>query len=78
MVGQFKDDCIQYHEHDLFINDTRVNQSGVVGSDYYVTSIAHAQSKDWGRIAAKEIVAGRVDTVTHGKQKGVKFIIKVL
>ena len=78
-VGEFKDDCIQHHEHDLFTNNNaRVNQSGVAGSNNSVTSIAHAQSTDWGKIWAREIIAGRVDTVTHGKQKGVKYIIKVL
>ena len=70
---------MQHHEHDLFTsNNTRVNQSGVVGSDNHVTSIAHAQSTDWGKIWAREIIAGRVGTVTHGKQKGVIYLIKVL
>lgn len=69
---------MQHHEHDLFINNNRVAYSGVVGGGDIPTSIAHATSTDWGKIWAKEIIAGRVDTVTHGKQKGVKFIIKVL
>lgn len=71
---------MQYHEHDLFStnNNTRVNQSGVVGNDSKVASIAHGDSTDWGKIYAKEIIAGRIGTVTHGKQKGVKYIIKVL
>lgn len=78
MVGEFKDDCIQHHEHDLFTNNnTRVNQSGV-GINGKITSICHGESTDWGKIWAKEIILGRVDTVTHGKQKGVRYIIKVL
>lgn len=72
LVGQFKDDCLQQHKHILWIR----SQSGTsdtpnVGGGNGSVSIS---GYDTGNVTTQ----GRTDTTTHGKQKGVKYIIKVL
>lgn len=75
MVGQFKDDAIQSHKHGLSevpggnaggagtaTNKFGAVQLGVLFADGYST----------------DVNGGRRDTVTRGKRKGVKYIIKVL
>ena len=77
MVGEFKDDCLQDHLHyssidfpngDLMIwNNPNGNYAYSGAGNQFSLS-----NKGGG------IYNSRSTTVTHGKQKGVKYIIKVL
>lgn len=71
-VGEFKDDCLQYHTHQTKINvgvgyqggTSRVTvASGGTGEFSYTSNIGQS---------------ARLGDTTRGKRKGVKFIIKVL
>ena len=69
-VGEFKDDCLQDHVHKYArsINAGQyVGASGVIG--FYYTETDNETSG---------VNNARSTTTTHGKQKGVKYIIKVL
>ena len=72
-VGQFKDDQIQNHRHE-------VNMFGIIqnGSSHINTS--GGGGYDWTSMNPKAdtIDVGRHGSTTRGKSKGVKFIIKVL
>lgn len=70
-VGQFKDDCFQNHGHTKYW----INDSGVaINNDYPGAFNFQNQSSSVVHNGA----SGRAGTVTRGKSKGVKYIIKVL
>ena len=79
MVGQFKDDQLQTHGHyvvdSYFSVKTGYGMSS--GSNAGIGDKLSAVNGDryW---VAKDVYSGRQSTTTHGKQKGVKYIIKVL
>ena len=66
-VGQFKDDCIQYHQH-----ASPYGNAGTLSSGYVTMANNLGTEYTFG------YHTGRGDTVTRGKRKGVKYIIKVL
>ena len=74
MVGQFKDDSFQSHNHSISLGYEYYSNIGsyscgantIVGSGQ---SMSHSGPSATGY---------RGSTVTRGKRKGVKFIIKVL
>jgi hypothetical protein len=72
-VGKFKDDCLQDHRHS--VRNRRI--SGESGDINYCSgdNAATSLGDTTGSVASGY---GRYDDVTHGKQKGVKFIIKVI
>lgn len=69
MVGEFKDDQLQTHQHlyEKFV--FAGGGTGIQGADYYSVRTAST---------ASESNTGRKGAVTRGKRKGVKYIIKVL
>lgn len=67
VVGQFKDDCLQDHVHQYVRFGVTNRSSG---------SISTADSP--GSYENTGSASGRAKSVTHGKQKGVKYIIKAL
>lgn len=67
-VGRFRDDCFQDHNHNMF-------NANPGGSSAWVIQQSNGF---YGNIETGLASSGRYSTVTHGKQKGVKYIIKVL
>lgn len=76
-VGQFKDDQFQAHNHDIRagsnIKMNMLNSTATIGNQ-----LGGLTSQSGTAIAAGSITIGRNGTVTRGKRKGVKYIIKVL
>lgn len=74
-VGQFADDQLQTHAHYIEVfGGVQVNTNGGVVPGYNA-----ATSSGQSRYASvNSIPNARTGTTTHGKQKGVKYIIKVL
>ena len=75
MVGEFKDDQIQEHYHHLepylvYPSSTVWVGRGIVASNSTTSS--------FDAISVRGIYGARHGDTTHGKQKGIKFIIKVL
>lgn len=70
MVGEFKDDQFQKHEHKVLSNQ---GSAGGAGGGVQASSTP-------GNFWTQEVngAGQRSGNVTHGKQKGVKFLIKVL
>lgn len=70
-LGQFKDDQLQDHAHQQWTCD--YSASSKTG-DYIAISNKPSSktAKDWN------VLEGRVGTTTHGKQKGVNYIIKAV
>lgn len=68
-VGQFKDDQLQEHRHD---NTAYYSDEG----GNYVYGIMSLN--DYARPVSTYVIDARKGTVTRGKRKGVKYIIKVL
>lgn len=76
-VGLFKDDQVQNHNHyvgDSSYMDTTIGT--IAGNTNYFPKMF--PYKAGATIFAHEISQGRHGTVTRGKRKGVKYIIKVL
>ena len=73
MVGEFKDDCLQRHLHLLYIR----NEGGVYKSDPPNIRSADALTTpvDWYTGSASN---ARLNNITRGKRKGIKYIIKSL
>ena len=72
--GQFKDDQLQEHNHDLKQGDTLINKgSTTVGSD--VSSLVFGNGSVYGYVGISNN-SGRTGTTTHGKQKAVYIYIK--
>jgi len=69
-VGQFKDDCLQNHNHSVPIYP-------IIASGGAVGLVSGGQSVVYNESTAN-IKYGRYEDVTRGKRKGVKYIIKVL
>ena len=68
MVGEFKDDQTQTHSHNITFYPNGFAQ--VTTSNEYMTVGYRQFNCDENN--------NRSGTTTHGKQKGVKYIIKVL
>lgn len=72
--GQFKDDQLQEHNHDLKQGDTTINKgSTTVGND--VSSLVFGNGTVYGYVNISNN-GGRKGTTTHGKQKAVFVYIK--
>jgi len=69
VVGQFKDDQIQDHKHNVTGNPVPR------GSGANLVEINTTTSNKY---ATTTTINARAGDTTHGKQKGVKYIIKVL
>ena len=69
MVGLFKDDCFQNHNHSLSVgNGTNASgQQGAVGTNVFNSIYVQLVNDSF-----------RAKDVTRGKSKGVKYIIKIL
>ena len=79
-VGEFKDDQLQDHNHLQYlrsVNGQNLVSSQYTGADGWVVTNDGATSQNKGAIAYAEGDSGRKGDTTHGKQKGVKYIIKV-
>lgn len=78
MVGEFKDDCVQNHQHHLTLNGG--DELGGVGAANFGSNLGRytPSSGSYSSFVDLSMSTGRYKNVTHGKQKGVKFIIKVL
>lgn len=79
MVGEFKDDCLQRHDHDKYLGGAIQNlvntvYQGVTG--WGVVSMGG--TTQGGDVAYRQFANGRFGNITRMKSKGVKFIIKVL
>lgn len=70
MVGKFKDDQLQDHRHPTGIIGPVALGSGGADGMREVDSQTVQQTRG--------VSGARKSNTTHGKQKGVKFIIKVL
>ena len=68
-VGQFKDDQLQAHTHYASAN------AGGGAQVWGVVASSSGQTSGW---MTGDIRTGRRGDVTHGKRKGVKYIVKVL
>lgn len=70
-IGQFKDDQIQDHAHQVWTCDYKASSKT---GDYLAISDnpSFKTEKDWN------VLVGRIGTTTHGKQKGVNYIIKAV
>lgn len=66
-VGQFKDDSVEYHKHS--------GTFGIVPNAYIANGGDRAY---FGQISETSQMSGRADSITRGKRKAVKYIIKVL
>ena len=75
-VGQFKDDQLQTHIHYVESTDGYKYYPAqyTSGSGAYTIGISGTPQP----ILANTIKTGRNGATTHGKSKGVKYIIKVL
>lgn len=67
-VGQFKDDCLQDHSHPLSARQNGVSYNEGLEINGYTT---------WNK-STGGVQSARKSTITRGKRKGVKYIIKVL
>ena len=81
-LGQFRDDCLQNHEHYLWTDRNDQNEyhargdvSGHIGNNYYVRE---QRNEEWIQGVRTDKLNARTGTVTRGKRIGVKYIIKVL
>lgn len=72
MVGEFKDDALQYHTHTTKINVGVGYQGG--------TARVTVASSGSGEFSYTSNIgqSARLGDTTRGKRKGVKYIIKVL
>lgn len=75
--GEFKDDQIQEHEHNIYIgNETKLPQipNSTAGIGNILRALNNTGSGD--DVHIKDIVNARGGTTTHGKQKAVYVYIK--
>lgn len=85
-VGQFGDDCFQDHLHDMSSTNGATPFAPVKAFQYgssgrFVEGAGSWESNSWSVLKVEGVSSGssyRPNSVTHGKQKGVKYIIKVL
>ena len=79
-MGEFKDDCFQGHEHSLgggLVNNVSTTQgmgAGPQNTQIYGDILYDTSSISW----KQGYNSPRVQQTTHGKQIGIKYIIKVL
>lgn len=72
MVGQFKDDQLQSHKHNINCTSSQATTTAWAIDQTFTGNYTKESSR------FLETVGARIGTVTHRKQKGVKYIIKVL
>ena len=74
--GEFKDDQLQEHEHNIYINGTRLpqlpNSTAGIGNQLRVLN----NNGSGNDVIIKDIVNARPGETTHGKQKAVYVYIK--
>lgn len=80
-LGEFKDDQLQDHYHNLSRTDTGASsllfyQNNGEGEDWHGALTTTVTGKTATIITTSETHTGRGGTTTHGKQKGVTYIIK--
>lgn len=76
-VGEFKDDCFQNHTHGVYCG----NNGATSGTSWFDTNYgnsSHFLSTVMFTHFVRNNTNFRFRSTTHGKQKGVKYIIKVL
>ena len=73
MVGEFKDDQLQDHKHYIYVRNETGQASG-----YPSVHSAGNNTEPITWLTDGVDTSKRIGITTHGKQKGVKFIIKVL
>ena len=74
-LGQFKDDQLQEHNHEFY----SVTATGAGNSNPYITTEGGSSAYlKYFSGAVKGVLNARRGTTTHGKQKGVTYLIKVL
>ena len=85
MVGEFKDDQLQKHGHNISTNSSQASFVALSdalhdgsGSTLGYVRLSGYTSMDSQVYANTKLTNSRSGTTTHGKQKGVKYIIKVL
>ena len=74
--GEFKDDQLQEHEHNVYVNGTKLPQipSSTAGAGNQLRALNNTGSGE--DIHIKDIVNARGGETTHGKQKAVYVYIK--
>lgn len=85
-VGQFADDCFQDHTHSIGSSNGATPLNPVKSYSYGSSGRFREGDGNWETNSWSVLQVGGVpenssyrrNTVTHGKQKGVKYIIKVL
>ena len=74
--GEFKDDQLQMHEHNIYVNDTKLpqlpNSTATAGNQLRALGINYPGND----VHIKDIVNARGGDTTHGKQKAVYVYIK--
>ena len=72
-LGEFKDDCLQDHEHKQVFYSTA--SGGNYENRWY-----RGNNEIRGTFTSGQVddTSARISDVTHGKQIGIKYIIKVL
>lgn len=73
----FKDDCIQDHSHVLVNNIGSVYSTGI-GSGSASHQLCAGNGAQQYSLGISNVRNARAEATTHGKQKGIKYIIKVL
>ncbi len=74
-VGEFKDDQVQNHNHNVVAVNASQNKAVMLGSGNAGYGCAAAGGVTF---VYEQGQNGRKGNTTHGKTKGVKYIIKVL
>ena len=83
-LGEFKDDQLQGHWHNVradSVSNDILNAGSAIDTSGHA-GLSYVNTTEFGDIRAREIISDgtngtpRVGTTTHGKQKGVTYIIK--
>lgn len=75
-VGQFKDDQIQTHEHQLCDNNTPINANTTLFNSGTTGKLPITNAISYQPVKVKNMISCRSGDTTHGKQLGCNFIIK--
>jgi hypothetical protein len=75
LVGEFKDDQVQQHSHNVTAVNASQNKARTLGSGDAGFGCSNAGGNPFVYEQGQD---GRRGTVTRSKSKGVKYIIKVL
>ena len=73
-LGQFRDDCLQYHTHQSLLG--RIHAGRRIGE---LSTLDEFTTWDWSQTTnSGNTSSARFSSVTHGKQIGVNYLIKAL